>query len=280
MTFDDELKHAFEALTARLQEELTRQVQAAKDELAAAAPPPPPPVQPVEEPAPNTQEDQADERLLEGVRSIDHARSLTEVLNALTTAAACDAARIAVLLTRGGEWRMWNSSGFDSEPDAASLGAMTHDAGEGSHGSVRLPIVISGETIGALYAEDGRLPALEILTLHAARCVESMTAFKTARALARPNHQATDEEGSDDEVSARRYARLLVSEIKLYHEPEVVTGRRERDLMSRLGGEIARARVLYEQRVPAHVRQRADYFHDELVRTLADGDASLVEART
>jgi len=34
---------------------------------------------------------------------------------------------------------------------------------------------------------------------------------------------------------------------------------------------------MYEQRVPAHVRARTDYFKDELVRTLADGDATLLE---
>ena len=68
-----------------------------------------------------------------------------------------------------------------------------------------------------------------------------------------------------------------MSEIKLYHEAAVVAGRRDRDLATRLGGEIARARVMYEQRVPSHVRERADYFHDELVRTLANGDASLLE---
>ena len=81
----------------------------------------------------------------------------------------------------------------------------------------------------------------------------------------------------EEDASARRYARLLVSEIKLYHEAAVVDGRRDRDLATRLGGEIARARVLYEQRVPLEVRERADYFHDELVRTLANGDATLLQ---
>jgi hypothetical protein len=70
---------------------------------------------------------------------------------------------------------------------------------------------------------------------------------------------------------------LIVSEIKLYHEEAVVAGRRERDLATRLGDEIGRARALYEQRVPAHVREHTDYFHDELVRTLANGDPSLLE---
>ena len=81
-------------------------------------------------------------------------------------------------------------------------------------------------------------------------------------------------------MSARRYARLLVSEIKLYHEPAVIDGCRVRDLATRLGGEIARARVMYEERVPAQVRERHDFFHEELVKTLANGDASLLELRT
>jgi hypothetical protein len=84
----------------------------------------------------------------------------------------------------------------------------------------------------------------------------------------------------EEHVSAQRYARLLVSEIRLYHEEAVVEGRRDRDLATRLGGEIARARAMYEQRVPSNIRQQADHFHDELVRTLADGDASLLEMRT
>jgi hypothetical protein len=67
-----------------------------------------------------------------------------------------------------------------------------------------------------------------------------------------------------------------MSEIKLYHETDVMAGRRAGDLAVRLGDEIARARVLYEQRVPASVRSATDHFHAELVRTLADGDASLL----
>ncbi len=82
--------------------------------------------------------------------------------------------------------------------------------------------------------------------------------------------------GGDEDASAQRYAKLLVSEIKLYHEAAVVAGRIEGDLGLRLSEEIGRARVLYEQRVPPRVRQRSDYFHDELVRTLANGDSRLL----
>ena len=75
--------------------------------------------------------------------------------------------------------------------------------------------------------------------------------------------------------SARRCARLLVSELKLYNEPAVMVGRQKRDLGRRLRAEIGRARKLYEERVPAGVLARTSYLDDELVRVLADGDVRL-----
>jgi hypothetical protein len=72
---------------------------------------------------------------------------------------------------------------------------------------------------------------------------------------------------------ARRFARLLVSEIKLYNEDEVERGRAERDIGVRLKEDIDRSREMYEKRIPADVRHGHDYFRDELVRILADGDA-------
>ena len=172
--------------------------------------------------------------------------------------------------------------------------------------ALAVPIPMGGQVVSVLYADQGpaddqsRASAimwpdtLEVMARHSARCLEALTAFRTARVLTeRPDvspatssdrldggephpvgHAAEDPEEAGE--SARRYARLLVSEIKLYHEAAVVAGQRERDLARRLGDEIARARVLYEQRVAAHLRQGTDYFDAELVRTLANGDASLL----
>ena len=81
---------------------------------------------------------------------------------------------------------------------------------------------------------------------------------------------------SAPEEAARRFARLLLSEIRLYHEPAVDEGRRSRNLLSRLGPEIERARRLYEAQVPVSLRTRAELFHQELVSTLAGGDAALL----
>ena len=71
------------------------------------------------------------------------------------------------------------------------------------------------------------------------------------------------------EDSARRFARLLLSEIKLYHEPAVDEGRRSHNLLTRLAPEIERARAAYDARVPVSLRTRAELFHQELVATLA-----------
>jgi hypothetical protein len=73
---------------------------------------------------------------------------------------------------------------------------------------------------------------------------------------------------------ARRFARLLVSEIKLYNEQKVADGRSQNDLYARLREYIDRSREMYDKRVKPEVAQRYDYFHHELVTTLAEGDAN------
>ena len=73
---------------------------------------------------------------------------------------------------------------------------------------------------------------------------------------------------------ARRFARLLISEIKLYNEQKVAEGRSQHDLYDRLREYIDRSREMYDKRVRAEVASRYDYFHGELVNTLAEGDAS------
>lgn len=171
---------------------------------------------------------------------------------------------------------------------------------EGRH-AVAVPLCLAGHVVAVVYADEGAVDegevegdiewgaSLEVIARHAARCLETITALETARFVAdqagwpvrSPSRQgpftaAESRAEADEEQAARRYARLLVSEIRLYHELAIAEGRRARDLLSRLGGEIARAQALYEQRVPDAVRRSTDFFRAELVRTLADGDAELL----
>ena len=75
-------------------------------------------------------------------------------------------------------------------------------------------------------------------------------------------------------TDAKRFARLLVSEIKLYNEHRVVEGRENRDLYLRLKRDIDRSREMYEKRVSRSVSRKIDYFHDEIIRILGDNDPS------
>jgi len=80
------------------------------------------------------------------------------------------------------------------------------------------------------------------------------------------------EDERDRHNKARRFARLLVSEIKLYNEQKVLEGREAADLYDRLREAIDRSREMYEKRVDDTVSSKFDYFHYELVTNLAEGD--------
>ncbi len=165
--------------------------------------------------------------------------------------------------------------------------------------AIAVPFVLDGRPVAVLYADEGSdgqplaswLETVQILGRHATSVVTSLTAVRTAEAMGFIARRSISAHGGtatvadpppgiaseDDVQGARRYARLLVSEIKLYNEGAVRVGREQRDLRVRLGDEINRARRLYEQRIGPSIPDRDTYFHQELVQTLADGDASLFE---
>src|SRR5262249_10829508 len=82
------------------------------------------------------------------------------------------------------------------------------------------------------------------------------------------------DEERDKHKKARSFARLLVSEIKLYNPDKVIDGKEAKDLYERLREAIDRSREMYNQRVEAPVSDKFDYFHYELVNGLAEGDES------
>jgi hypothetical protein len=171
-------------------------------------------------------------------------------------------------------------------------------------------VIVGGRVVAVVYADavttdghDRHVPSswpelIEVLARHAGRCLEALTTQKTAPRVPPPSAagpasttQTTPTPASlsagdptsalmqiTDGVAAaaRRTARLLVSEIRLFHEPEVNEGRRHRNLLARLAPEIEKAREAYNERVPAGVRAHTDYFHQELIKTLAGGDPALL----
>jgi hypothetical protein len=253
------------------------------------------------------------ERLLRGVAAMTDARSLTGVLEALIEASVVEAPRVALFLINGATIAPWKSRGFNDRAfseaaaqigDQGLLGEVARRAeplssSEGSgpaapafaalpedRAAIAAPLIVGGHTVALLYADDGtegepEAPAswpeaIQLLSRHASASLSHVTAVRTTQALSGSLAPGAGQAAGDDDNSARRYARLLVSEIKLYNENSVRLGRQHRDLLDRLRPEIERARRMYEERVPAAVGMRGAYFQQELVQTLADGDPSLL----
>ena len=75
---------------------------------------------------------------------------------------------------------------------------------------------------------------------------------------------------------ARRFAKLLVSEIELYNKTKVGDGRKNKDLYRRMKADIERSRQTFDKRFGKTLGKEFDYFDDELVKTLAGNDPSVL----
>src|SRR3954468_10159449 len=220
-------------------------------------------------PADNGQALAGMDRVLGGVRAIDDARSLSETFDALLRHASAVASRGALFLIDGDRLRSWKSIGFpqlEAQPfESASAGsgllAQAVQTGEAvasgpaqppptfaavpaNRSGIAVPLLVGGRPVAVLYADDGAAgdtapgaswrQAVEALACHTSTMLSLLTAMRTAQI----GGAAHGGNGETDEQGARRYARLLVSEIKLYNEAAVRAGRERRDLLDRLRPEI------------------------------------------
>jgi hypothetical protein len=253
--------------------------------------------------------------LLSAIQSIQHASSLSEALAALAVGAAAHAPRVALFIVNGSHLDEWSVAGIApissgsidvSSGDASLLATALRQAAPAMSSAndpdhqppsfaslspgrraAAIPLTIGGQAVAVLYADEGNgtagssgawETAVELLARHAAACLAELTAVRALQLLQGSNGRQAEERrvAADDDHSARRYAKLLVSEIKLYNEGAVRVGREQRDLLRRLDAEIQRARRLFDERVPPTVGARGFYFHQELVDTLAGGDPTLL----
>jgi hypothetical protein len=82
----------------------------------------------------------------------------------------------------------------------------------------------------------------------------------------------------DTEVhrKAQRFARLLMDEIKLYNQAKVADGRKHKDIYDRLKEDIEKSRATYLKRYGNTPAASGNYFNQELIRSLAEDDVSLL----
>ncbi len=135
----------------------------------------------------------------------------------------------------------------------------------------------AGRCLAALTAT-AALPALISASVSrqdrppAGAAADASTADATASATSRPWTPRRRSGESPSVEDARRYARLLVSEIKRYNEANLGAGPRDATLYDRLKDDIERCRRLYAGRVPAELRAASTFFDDALLEILAGGD--------
>jgi hypothetical protein len=78
------------------------------------------------------------------------------------------------------------------------------------------------------------------------------------------------------EASALRFAKVKIAEIQLYQAEAVKAGRAARDLYATLQPQIDAARGSFKERFLTNGSATADYLHAELIRALANDDATLL----
>ncbi|MEO8024842.1 MAG: hypothetical protein ABI823_00130 [Bryobacteraceae bacterium] len=168
------------------------------------------------------------------------------------------------------------------------------------------PVATSERIVAVLYAEPGDrladLSALEMLATVAGSLLEGHLATAESRrpsnvvaissapplpvalpappplASRVPAHSwaALTHDEQDLHLKAQRFARVKVAEMRLYKSAAVRSGRVARNLFDSLHAEIEGGREEYSEQFLAESPTMLDYFHVELVRTLANDDPSLL----
>jgi hypothetical protein len=114
-------------------------------------------------------------------------------------------------------------------------------------------------------------PAAEVVEVASAHAASAAAPAAATDPLA-----GLSPEDADTHRKAQRFARLLVDEIKLYNQAKVAEGRRNKDLYDRLKEDIDKSRGTFQKRYGSTVAVSGDYFQNELVRSLAEDDVSIM----
>jgi hypothetical protein len=217
----------------------------------------------------------------EAQQQLAEASSQPEILSRFLKLAESFTGGLAVYVAKADGLALWKSRGKAAFSDIISKETTDPEA-------YFRTVTVRGKAVAAVCAAPPfKREALEFLSASLERAVEGfglklrsplptpVVSEKTV-AVAAAAYAAGDGNTEDQKAhtEARRTARLLVSEIKLYHEQELESGRQHSDIYGRLRKEIDLGRETYMHRVAGAVLAARDYFHEELVRILGENDAS------
>ena len=183
------------------------------------------------------------ERLLTAIRLMDGGRSLTDVLSALTSAAAAEAPRVALFVVNGSELRGWKTIGFETDTLQASLedkgllgevmrrrepvvsaegdgpAAPAFAALPSDRAAIAVPLMVASQPVAVLYADDASEgtaatpaswpEAVQILGRHASINLAHLTAARAAEAMRRSMAPAAEAAPARPKGPTRKMAPAL-----------------------------------------------------------------------
>ena len=144
-----------------------------------------------------------------------------------------------------------------------------------------LPLVTRDRVPALLYAWGNvESSALELLAQAAAGAWSGLepapAPLVTIAPAASGGWDALPREEQQIHLSAQRFARVRVAEMRLQHPDGVLAGRARRNLYASLREPMDAARQAFHEKYFAHCPTMVDYLHLEVVRTLAHDDAELL----
>lgn len=165
---------------------------------------------------------------------------------------------------------------------------------------VVFPVTVRQRVPVLVYAEDFDDSVLELVATMAGAALECHMAASVNRGVS-ANASIASASGSgamisiaplagtpflsrDDEehhLRAQRFARVQAAELRLYHSQAVKAGRADKKIYSLLRQPIDEARRVYREQylnAAATAAHMPDYLHQEMVKTLANGNAELLGA--
>jgi len=150
--------------------------------------------------------------------------------------------------------------------------AATHAAAIPTHVA---PVLAPAQGVAAASAAPAMAPAVHA---PAAPVHVVQPAEHDQQVASHPSPASQPGPGDEVHAKARRFAKLLVEEVKLYNQDAVNAGKQHGDLYNRLREPIDKSREAYEQRYGSTPAATGNYFANELVRILADNNIALMGA--
>lgn len=252
----------------------------------------------------------AAERLREHARRIARAESVAEWTQAVLDAAAGAAGSCALFTVEEGRLRcqgarnpaeapppdlrvaLTKAPAFSNAVESGDAVVAVASEGELSPAAARLfrrgaeeraqlfPVLARRKCVAVLCAQDalGSGALLEAIAALAGLAYPAPAAgtgplVTIGPAPAVPGWEAPDRERRS---AAQRFARLRAAEMRVFRAAAVRSGRAAGDLYAALKEEIDSGREVYRRQFLADSPSLGDYFHEELVRILAGGQAGLL----